>query len=352
MTCSAYSSLWGADASSDLIRVAQSYWLARRDATLLIVPPHPVFSSSTSTRFNFRSGTPAQPQETDFCLAHMAEFLTDWFPEWAPSATQRAKTYRSDELVLQVDNAYAQIDSGDHAPAPLNYYRYVLETRYWKKVTLIDWGKEASPVSQHLLNKYPKIKQFRGGLKQSWELLRRSSNMVIGASILAQALSVSSAGRQRIWVPSYAKRSDFTSSSSREVNSVELNQYFANQEWRAGCRQREELLSYPSNQLADFTRWKFTETERCRSFQFCQSCRDKGPTGKLWRQIIQQRFDVPERDWACPHGWKWGGKPNLTLAIKKRLKIGTVIKKTTTALGVKPCADCVERGEKLDGTRH
>ena len=351
MSGTQFSAQWGADPSSDIVRLARAYCRGRKMSTLLSVPAHPVINPQGLRVFDFRAEISPGNTDEQVSLSEISEFLQRYFSEYADHKATQPYKFKGDELILQIDNAYAQIDSGEYAPAPLNYYQYVLETRYWTKVTLLDWGTEQSPVSKHLLAKYPKIRLFQGSLPEAWSLLKHAPNVVIGAGVLAQALCLMAPGRKRIWLPEYAKHPDFAPSDKREINPVEVNHYFAPREWWSGNRQREELLAYPPAHLADHTRWKFTETERCRSFEFCQSCRDTGATGKLWRQVIQQRFDVPERDWECPHGWKWGGKPGFLLGLKKTLKLGSVIKKTTTALGVKPCVDCDERGEKLDGNR-
>jgi len=94
---------------------------------------------------------------------------------------------------------------------------------------------------------------------------------------------------------------------------------------------------------------RFTETEQCRSFRFCKTCRDTGSVGKLWRRVVAQRYEVPQVDWTCPHGWKWGGEPGLVLRLKRRLGIGGKFKKTTTAVGIRPCGGCRKRAARMDG---
>ncbi|MFT5135178.1 MAG: hypothetical protein ACI8XV_000200 [Arenicella sp.] len=350
-----FSSLWGADPNSDIIRLAKSYIKARSDAGLLLVPVHPVFNIDRFSCIDFRDD---ERRLSDANLADsvtpMSEFIKSYFSDLL-NHKSRIKN-RPDELLIQIDNVHAQIDEGAHAPAPLNYYRYVLETRYWKKVTLVNWGDENNLISEKLFAMYPKINKFEGSLVEAWQLLMSSSNAVIGSNILSQVLSQCVHDERlmpkRIWVPSYALQKGFLSTSNREVNSVEIRNYFSKFEWRSSRQQRDRLLNHAPSDIIDSTHWKFTETERCRSFQFCQSCRDQGPIGKLWRKVIQQRFDVPKQDWDCPHGWKWGGKPGLVLRLKKKFKLGTIIKNTTTSLGVRSCLDCVERGKRFDGDRH
>lgn len=94
---------------------------------------------------------------------------------------------------------------------------------------------------------------------------------------------------------------------------------------------------------------RFTDTEQCRSFVFCKTCRDTGSVGKLWRRVVAKRFDVPSEDWPCPHGWKWGGEPGLMLKIKQWLGMGSKFKKATTRVGIKPCGGCAKRAAKMDG---
>lgn len=347
-----FSSQWGADPSSDIIRMAQSYITARKNASLMLAPAHPLFNLNGLQEYDFRNTSSSGNTQTIASLTEMAEFFNFYFSTWNRKQTKTS----SDELVLQIDNAHHQIDSGQCAPAPLNYYRYILETRYWKKVTLINWGHDKNPVSEQLLASYPKIKKFEGDLLEAWQLLLTAQNAALGASILSQLLAFNSnlktiTAKKRFWLPSYAKRDDFNASDGREVFTIGILNYFEPKQWRSNKLQRQRLLDLPPSSLSDNTRWQFTETERCRSFEFCQSCRDTGPTGTLWRRVIQQRFDVKSLDWDCPHGWKWGGKPNLILGLKKKLKIGTIIKKTTTSLGVRPCLDCIERGKKLDGDK-
>jgi hypothetical protein len=94
---------------------------------------------------------------------------------------------------------------------------------------------------------------------------------------------------------------------------------------------------------------KFTDTEQCKSFAFCRTCRDTGSVGKLWRRVVAKRYDVPSEDWKCPHGWKWGGEPGLVLKLKRKFGVGSKFKKTTSRVGIKPCGACAKRAAKMDG---
>lgn len=94
---------------------------------------------------------------------------------------------------------------------------------------------------------------------------------------------------------------------------------------------------------------RFTDTEQCKSFAFCKTCRDTGTVGKLWRRVVAKRYEVPSEDWKCPHGWKWGGEPGLMLKLKRRFRAGSRFKKTTTRVGIKPCGGCAKRAARMDG---
>lgn len=96
-------------------------------------------------------------------------------------------------------------------------------------------------------------------------------------------------------------------------------------------------------------RLKFTETDQCKGFVFCKTCRDTTTVGKLWRRVVAKRFEVPSADWECPHGWKWGGKPGLVLSLKQKLGLGSKMKKTTSTIGFRPCSGCQKRAAKMDG---
>lgn len=100
---------------------------------------------------------------------------------------------------------------------------------------------------------------------------------------------------------------------------------------------------------AEAARVSFTDTEQCKRFVFCQTCRDTGSVGKLWRRVVAKRFEMPSEDWDCPHGWKWGGEPGLVLKLKRRFGVGSKFKKTTARAGIKPCGGCAKRAAKLDG---
>lgn len=94
---------------------------------------------------------------------------------------------------------------------------------------------------------------------------------------------------------------------------------------------------------------RFTDTDECKSFVYCPTCRDTGTTGKLWRRVIAKRYGMPNEDWACPHGWKWGGEPGLYLRIKRKLGVGRRFSRVASKLGARPCAPCARRAAKMDG---
>lgn len=94
---------------------------------------------------------------------------------------------------------------------------------------------------------------------------------------------------------------------------------------------------------------KFTDTAQCKSFVFCKTCRDTGSVGKLWRRVVAKRYDVPDEDWKCPHGWKWGGEPGLVLKLKQRFRVGSRFKRSTSRVGIKLCGGCAKRAAKMDG---
>ena len=344
----AFGALWGSDASSDFVRVVKAILRSRERGVSISIPSHADFSVNQE----FVDGlcvTEPLDGALHSDLSHVSRCVNEYLDQQGFGSSYGRK---DNELLIVIDNAFAQIDEGVHPPPPYNFYAYVLETRYWKRVTLIDLGGEhLSPVTQLLLRKYPRIKLFHGNICQAWHQIRRASNAVIGSSLMPQALSIALNARKRVWLPAYAQRDGFISSGVLQVNPIHIESYLCDETWRSERRQREWLQVCPPEYLRDDTRWEFTETERCRSFEFCQSCRNTGSEGKLWRSVIAQRFEVPSTDWDCPHGWKWGGKPGLVLFLKKKLKVGTVIKKTSSALGVKACVDCERRGQWLDGDR-
>lgn len=94
---------------------------------------------------------------------------------------------------------------------------------------------------------------------------------------------------------------------------------------------------------------KFTDSDDCKSFIYCRTCRDTTSVGRLWRRVVAKRYDVPNIDWPCPHGWKWGGKPGLMLRLKRRLGIGTQFSRTANRFGVRPCGECAKRAARMDG---
>ena len=96
---------------------------------------------------------------------------------------------------------------------------------------------------------------------------------------------------------------------------------------------------------------KFTDTEKCRGFKHCKTCRDTGTAGESWRAAVARLYDVPAANWECRHGWKWGGEPGVTLRFKRWLNFGSKFEQTTAAINIEPCEDCRKRAEKLDG-RH
>ena len=96
---------------------------------------------------------------------------------------------------------------------------------------------------------------------------------------------------------------------------------------------------------------KFTDTEKCKSFTHCKTCRDPGTAGESWRSAVARLYEVPAAKWECPHGWKWGGEPGITLRLKRWLNFGSTFKKATAAIHIEPCEDCRKRAERLDG-RH
>ncbi|MFZ0488565.1 MAG: hypothetical protein WAL83_16350 [Arenicellales bacterium] len=104
-----------------------------------------------------------------------------------------------------------------------------------------------------------------------------------------------------------------------------------------------------TTEAADEEPVKFTESEQCKSFRFCKTCRDTGTVGKLWRRVVAKRFIVPSNDWKCPHGWKWGGEPGLILKLKQKFNPGSKFGRTTSAVGIKPCGGCAKRAAKMDG---
>ena len=331
--------IWGDDPNSDLAV------LVDKISTGGFVSRHPNLVPSLDIKGHspLKIGERLSRLQVKSALPLDSTILLKLVPELAQKPALKANT-----LVIQVDSYSAMQDSAKHAPPPLNYYRYILETRYWQNVTLVNLGKDDNPVSTLLLKEYPKIKHFTGNLVQKWRLIAHANHLAIGCSRLAHHLSQLGLASQRVWFPSYAHPKVEPSAS---VLPIEITDYFTPHSWTARSAQIAKVISHPAQHIIDNNRWTFTETERCRSFEFCQSCRDTGATGTLWRKVIASRFDVPNTDWECPHGWKWGGKPGLTLALQRGLKLGSAIKKTTSALGVVPCKDCVDRGQRWDGTR-
>ena len=340
--------------------MATAIILAKKKGLRVLVPTHEVFNPDGKLEFDFRStvvnkaaASTAAVEVSELGEADIAGVIRSYLLAKLPVSGKRKKP-RSTELVIYVDNAYDSlvcVAAKYSVPPPLMFYRYIIETRYWPRVTIVAIGGSTNLVFDRLSRFYPKIRVLSGDAQSAWHYILNATNLVIGAELFGQISSLISESLKQVWLPEYAISSGYLSNQSADVYPIKIVDYLEPGEWKASACQLSMLIEYPSDKIVDETRWAFTDTERCRSFEYCQSCRDTGTAGKLWRRIVADRFDVPQPDWNCPHGWKWGGKPGLGLRIKKILGIGTLIKRTTTALGISKCTDCLERADKLDGKR-
>lgn len=50
----------------------------------------------------------------------------------------------------------------------------------------------------------------------------------------------------------------------------------------------------------------FFDTNHCRSGVHCRTCRDRGRSGRRFREVMRERFGLPEVDFDCPHDRPWG----------------------------------------------
>lgn len=333
------SGIWGEDPNSDVFRYLKQLFkddVVGNAALDIEVAPGQALKPRITERGQ---------QSHDASLSNRLEQL---FPE-----LQKPKKLDNETLVLQIDSFDGLIDDGRHAPPALVYYRYILETRYWPKVIIVDFGKNLSPITKHLIGRYPKIRLCKGDLLEKWRTIVHAKQLVLGVSALAQVLAEIAPHKKRIWLLEGSARTGLlkTSSNYIKVMSIGLQDYFAPFTWKRRRQQVTKLLEHRGSTIVDNGRWIFTETDRCRDFSLCQTCRDTSATGKLWRKMIAARFEVENADWDCPHGWKWGGKPSFKLALLRKLKLGSAFKRTAAALGAVACEDCQQRGEKMDGLR-
>ena len=333
------SGIWGEDPNSDIYRyLSQSFTIDLVSDVDLDIEVAP--GKKLMPRISER----AQPSRD----APLSKGLAQLLPELNTPIKLNNET-----LVLQIDSFDGLIDNGQHAPPALVYYRYILETRFWASVVIVDLGKNVSPITEHLIERYPKIKLCKGDLLEKWRTIVYAKQLVLGVSSLAQVLAGITHHEKRVWLLEGCVRTELfkVSSDSIKVMPVGLTDYFAPFTWKARHQQVTQLLEHPGSKIEDNGRWVFTETDRCRDFSLCQTCRDTSVTGKLWRKMIAERFEVQSVDWDCPHGWKWGGKPSVKLAILRKLKMGSAFKRTAAALGAVPCEDCEQRGKRMDGLR-
>ena len=340
--------------------MATAITLAKQKGLRLLVPTHEVFNPDGKLEFDFRStvvnkadASTAAVEVAELGDADIAGVIKSYLLAKHPVPGKRKKPH-SAELVIYVDNAYDPsvcVAAKYSVPPPLMFYRYIIETRYWPRVTIVAIGGSTNLVFDHLRRFYPKIRVLSGDAPSSWHYILNATNLVIGAELFGQISSLISETLKQVWLPEYAISSGYLSNQRADVFPIKIVDYLEPGEWKASESQLGMLIEHPSDKISDEIRWTFTDTEQCRSFEHCQTCRDMGTAGKLWRRIVADRFDVPHPDWNCPHGWKWGGKPGPGLRLKRILGIGTLIKRTTAVLGISKCTDCLERADKLDGKR-
>ena len=331
--------IWGEDPSSDLARIIDK--IKQRGAISRYPHLAPTLSLNHQTTLDLATRIHCLAKDSD--TFSRQSILRALIPELRQPVKLRKST-----LVLQVDSFDGQIDCGRYPPPPLNYYRYIIETRYWKHVIVVNFGDTDNPTSTLLAQEYPRIRVHKGNLLEKWCLLAHAQQAAIGCSRLALDLVKLPLDKRRVWLPAYVNAPHNQNTSTLPIH---INNYFSPDEWAGRSEQILKLTKLSASNIEDRNRWEFTETERCRSFEYCQSCRDTGPTGTLWRKVIASRFDVSSTEWPCPHGWKWEGKPSLWLSLQRKLKLGSAVKRSAAALGVRPCKDCEERGHRWDGTR-
>ncbi len=338
------SGIWGEDPSSDIVRYLRS-GLAHGFSHLASLNLQLDSSQILNPSLAERVATNINATQRVTTIADQLGLL---FPELLKPLALSDKT-----LVLQVDSFNGLIDHGEHAPAPLIYYRYVLETRFWSKVVLVDFSEHISPIAQYLIERYPRIQLCEGNLIEKWRTVAHARQAVLGVAALSQVLIKLIEHPKRVWLLEHSlpALNSVQQGSATQLMPIALADYLTGAQWRGRRSQVAQVLELPVSAMLDKGRWIFTETERCRSFEFCQQCRDTGATGKLWRKMIAARFEVESPNWECPHGWRWGGKPTWRLALLRRLKLGSAFKKTAAVLGAKDCKECQRRGELMDGLR-
>ena len=97
----------------------------------------------------------------------------------------------------------------------------------------------------------------------------------------------------------------------------------------------------------------FKDNLVCTSNVHCGTCRKK-ETGRSWRLSVfgyEKATGVPA-DFECPFGRKWDPDDKPTEKTeeqeKKMAGLGDLVAKVTSAVGIKPCAECKGRQEKLN----
>ncbi len=338
------SGIWGEDPSSDIVRYLRSglaHGFSHLGSLNLQLDGAQVLSPSLAERIAANTNATQRAATT-------ADQLALLLPELLEPLTLGDST-----LVLQVDSFNGLIDDGEHAPAPLIYYRYVLETRFWSKVVLVDYSKHISPITEYLVERYPRIQLCKGSLIDKWRTVAHARQAVLGVAALSRELIKLVDHQKRVWLLEHSlpTKDWVQQNSTTQLMPIAVTDYLTGTQWRGRRDQIAQVMKTPVSAVVDKGRWLFTETERCRSFEFCQQCRDTSATGKLWRKMIAARFEVESVNWECPHGWRWGGKPTWRLALLRRLKLGSAFKKTAAVLGAKDCKDCQRRGEQMDGLR-
>jgi hypothetical protein len=360
-------SYWGENLGADLCRLASGLQFYGKlgpnkdNSTTLFVPAHEVFNPSGKLKFD-SLGNPTDPINKDRCLSSPSEtdlvslmvrlkpFLSSILPK-----LDNKNQPESSELVIYIDDVlggFGHRTDIDNVPPPLAYYRYVIESRYWEKVTVAIPSSTSNLFVRHLKHFYPKINIHAGSAPARWQYLLNARNLVIGADLFGQASALLSDSLERLWLPDYSIISGRVLAAYKaKVYPIKIVDYIDRDSWFGGVEQMATICNHPESKILDETKWIFTESEKCRSFEYCHSCRDTTVVGKLWRSVIAERFEVPKRDWECPHGWKWGGVPGWLLRLKRAFGIGTIIKRTASVLGVKPCSECLDREARYDGKR-
>ncbi len=86
---------------------------------------------------------------------------------------------------------------------------------------------------------------------------------------------------------------------------------------------------------------EWTESDRCKNRKHCWPCRND----QAWRDNLKEHYQVPEDfDTVCPFGVTKELVPDRGFGDR----VTRLIARITKRLGIKHCASCKERAERLN----